>query len=115
MTEKLKSRLRAGTPLMWINTAMGSVSDANVPVSPAQVQEAEQNWRDLAPLLAQCFPELEPTGGVVSSELIEVPRLAQALGYEQGRHFVKADHALPVAGSVKARGGIPAHGVQDYI
>ncbi|MBI1494394.1 D-serine ammonia-lyase [Halocynthiibacter styelae] len=103
---QLKSRLQKGTPLLWVNPDQIPVLMAEVPVRPAQVKDAEQNWRDLAPLLQQCFPELQGPNGAISSDLIEVATLAQVMGNDQGRHFVKGDHALPVAGSVKARGGI---------
>lgn len=91
---------------MWINPGLGLVADVRVPVWPAQVAEAEANWRALAPLLKRCFAGLEQSGGVIASELIGVPDLAEAMGQDRGRFFVKGDHALPVAGSVKARGGV---------
>lgn len=103
---QLKSRLQKGAPLLWVNPDRVPVLMADVPVQPTQVKDAEQNWRDVAPLLQQCFPELQDKNGAISSELIAVEGLAQSLGNDQGRHFVKADHALPVAGSIKARGGI---------
>ncbi|WP_166416483.1 D-serine ammonia-lyase [Cochlodiniinecator piscidefendens] len=103
---KLKSRLQAAQSLLWINPEQVCVSMADVPVHPNQVKEAEQNWRDLAPLLQRCFPELSDHSGAIASELIPVDALAREMGYAHGRHFVKGDHALPVAGSVKARGGI---------
>jgi D-serine dehydratase len=68
-----------------------------------------------APLLADLFPELAPTGGVIASELLPIPGLAGMVRDPDGNPavaarslFLKADHALPVAGSVKARGGVHA-------
>ena len=63
----------------------------------------------LAPVLETCFPELKASKGRIQSKLIEAEDLRGALGYgtsEYGRVFVKADGDLPVAGSIKARGGV---------
>ena len=106
MDDELEARLRASEPLLWINQNKRPVAEVHVPVQPEQVREAEQNWRHLAPLLKQCFADLEASNGVIASELHDVPELARSLGYNKGRFFVKGDHALPVAGSVKARGGV---------
>ena len=106
-----RADLLAGRPTLWLNPdlRMGGISAPTLPVRPEQVDEAIANWRRLAPLLAMCFPELGATGGEIRSAMIEVKGLRGALGYagpEFGRVFVKADNALPVAGSIKARGGV---------
>ncbi|MFY0311569.1 D-serine ammonia-lyase [Leisingera sp. D0M16] len=106
MDKTLLRRLRALEPLMWINPGLGRAAEAQVPVRPEQVAEAEQNWRALALLLRRRFPELDQSGGAIASDLIDVAELAEAMGQGHGRYFVKGDHALPVAGSVKARGGV---------
>ncbi|OCJ66556.1 D-serine ammonia-lyase [Agrobacterium tumefaciens] len=101
----------AARPTLWVNPEYraGAINDTLLPVRPYQVDEAQANWARLAPLLATCFPELEISGGAIRSELIELTALRDALGYGGeafGKVFVKADSALPVAGSIKARGGV---------
>jgi len=63
-----------------------------------------------APLLARLFPETAPADGRIDSALVDVGVLRGALGLDSasGRLMVKADHALPIAGSIKARGGLYA-------
>ncbi|OJU88859.1 MAG: D-serine ammonia-lyase [Shinella sp. 65-6] len=101
----------AARPTLWTNGLYreNAIADASLPLAPSQVDEAEANWKRLAPLLAACFPELDATAGAIRSDLIELDALREALGYGGagfGRVFVKADSALPVAGSIKARGGV---------
>jgi D-serine dehydratase len=101
----------AGRPALWLNPNLkpDGISDPTLPIRSAQVGEAEENWRILAPVLKTCFPELEASDGKIISQLIETKDLRVALGYagpEYGRVFVKADNDLPVAGSIKARGGV---------
>ena len=71
------------------------------------VSVAQARMQRFAPLLSALFPELQATEGQVCSPLISVPQLQQALipTATNERLWVKADHLLPVAGSVKARGG----------
>ena len=101
----------AGRPTLWLNPSLkaNGIADPALPVRSSQVKEAEQNWELLAPLLQVCFPELVESKGRIQSKLIEATSLRQAVGYgatEYGRVFVKADGDLPVAGSIKARGGV---------
>ncbi|WP_049735605.1 D-serine ammonia-lyase [Rhizobium ecuadorense] len=101
----------AGRPTLWLNPSYRkqAIDTSDLPVSPADVKSARQNWQRLAPLLAECFPELKDTGGEIRSELVELKELREALGYrtrEFGNVFIKADSHLPVAGSIKARGGV---------
>jgi D-serine dehydratase len=101
----------AGRPALWLNPDLmrDGISKAALPVTAAQVAEAEANWQALAPVLQVCFEELKSSQGRIESKLIEATALRQPLGYASsdfGRVFIKADNDLPVAGSIKARGGV---------
>lgn len=106
-----RSDVLSARPTLWANPlyAADAIDDPSLPVMPSDVDEAQANWTRLAPLLVACFPELAATNGAIRSELVELQSLRDALGYagpEFGTVFVKADSALPVAGSIKARGGV---------
>ena len=77
-------------------------------ISLADIQASQDRFDRFAPLLARLFPELAESNGRIESELLETPALAAAVGTGAagGRMMVKQDHLLPVAGSIKARGGI---------
>lgn len=80
-------------------------------VTPAMVDKAAERLERYAPLLAYLFPELEASKGIVESPLVPVQAFSDygpAAGY-----WLKADHALAVAGSVKARGGF--HEVLEFV
>jgi D-serine dehydratase len=105
--------LKIGAPVLWASALSPEQrSSAGGPafngISRADVDATVARLRRFAPLLARLFPELENTEGVIESPLLPAPRLQAALGLaaEHGTLMVKADHALPVAGSIKARGGI---------
>lgn len=107
----IRSDVLAAHPTLWTNPSYrpGAVNDATLPVRPEQVEDAQRYWQRLAPLLETCFPELKASGGAIRSDLVELQDLSPALGYDGqafGRQFIKADSHLPVAGSIKARGGV---------
>ncbi|WP_198971923.1 D-serine ammonia-lyase [Xylophilus sp. ASV27] len=99
--------LKHGRPVLWTSERRGS-GEQDSRISPADVDAAAARLRRFAPLMALLFPELAPSAGVIESDLLPVPQLQQALALppDFGALLVKADHALPVAGSIKARGGI---------
>ncbi|PXW95245.1 D-serine ammonia-lyase [Sphaerotilus hippei] len=105
--------LRQGRPLLWCNP--GLQPEQPPAISLADIEAAQRRLRRFAPLLGRLFPELAACGGVVESALLPVPRLGQALGLADdfGRLLIKADHGLPVAGSIKARGGF--HEVLEHV
>ena|GEM_PF-582956 len=104
-------RLRRGEPFLWPNPKWQPVSaclDALL-FQARHIADAEARWQCFAPLLETLFPELRSSHGIIDSPLLPAPRLAErVLPPDGGRLLVKADHALPVAGSIKARGGIYA-------
>ncbi|TWI35231.1 D-serine ammonia-lyase [Paracoccus sulfuroxidans] len=107
-----REALLAGQPVLWLNPRLQpqGIEDPALPVRPDQVAVAEANWQRLAPLLQALFPDLAATSGRIRSDLVALePPLRRAIGQdgpEFGQIFVKADNALPVAGSIKARGGV---------
>ena len=104
--------LRSARPTLWAGRGPQARSGLQIPAS--QVQQAVQRFERFAPLLQRLFPELEASRGRIESELLPVPHMQQALGLPEamGSLLLKADHGLPVAGSIKARGGV--HEVLEY-
>ncbi|MCJ9427986.1 D-serine ammonia-lyase [Kordiimonas marina] len=96
--------------IFWLNPSRhGTDSDrTGAALTRADFVDACDRFKQMTPALRQLFPDLDAIGGVRSA-LIPVPRLQDALFDDPdavGQLFVKADHDLPVAGSIKARGGI---------
>lgn len=58
--------------------------------------------------LTTIFPELASTNGLIESPLFsDLPAIDKVVGTPlKGKALIKADHLLPIAGSIKARGGI---------
>jgi D-serine dehydratase len=106
----LATRIATAQPALWRNTGRRSLASlaAHLADCPAAIDEAETRLRRFAPLLARLFPELAASAGVIESPLIPLPGFAERLGAGPARVLLKADHTLPVSGSVKARGGIHA-------
>ncbi len=97
-------------PVLWTQglTPRLDVHDEGVAALSAQaIEAARQRFERFAPLFADLWPELVPSQGRIESALVAVPRLQAALGMpaDSGMLLAKCDHMLPVAGSVKARGG----------
>ena len=83
----------------------------SINVTSTMVQTAAERLQRYAPLLAYLFPELEKSQGLIESPLMPIKPFndyGPAAGY-----WLKGDHALAVAGSVKARGGI--HEVLEFV
>lgn len=102
-------------PVLWTRPACRSSTGApGARFLMDQVLSAQERFARFAPLLAELFPELAATEGVIESPLLPAAAMEAAIGMAPGtgRLWIKADHALPVAGSIKARGGI--HEVLEF-
>lgn len=98
-------------PFLWLNDGWLPLQKARAagPLGLDHVLDAERRLGRFMTLLAALFPELAPTGGLIESPLYPGEPLRQAMmggRSSSGWWFIKGDHALPVAGSIKARGGI---------
>ena len=107
----VRRSLLSREPFLWLNDSWRPLLSARRGrrFDWSDVCDAQARWERWASLLAKLFAELEPSGGIIESRLHRADALGSLImeGRERcGRWFVKCDHALPIAGSIKARGGI---------
>lgn len=109
----LFANILAGQPVSWCNSARVPFAEAlnDIALTAEDVQQASKRLQRFAPFLAEAFPEVAESGGIIESELQEVPAFARALTERYHLSAVpslwlKKDSHLPISGSVKARGGI---------
>ena len=104
----LLARLQGKTPTLWVNDRLGQPLAPNSDSTDA-ILDAQARMQRFAPLLADLFPELAGTDGHIESALMPADALKRVVvrgdADDASAWFVKRDDALPVAGSIKARGG----------
>lgn len=112
LNQQALDALRQARPAFWAGRS--ECCSSALTLGHDQVAQAVERIKRFAPLLQKLFPELQASDGRIESPLLAVPAMQQTLGLPQamGQLWVKADHSLPVAGSVKARGGV--HEVLEY-
>lgn len=116
--------VRRGEPCVLLNPHRQPLPQAfEVPatkISDERMAEAEQRWDNWREPLQRLFPELKESEGWIESplqalpedffreknELLIAPRGIDPAGGADSKYWIKLDSHLPVAGSVKARGGI---------
>lgn len=100
---------------LWINDKYlpFEMTDAlcQLIVTDEDIADAEARLKKFAPYIKKCFPETIPDDGLIESPLAEISKMKERIEAEYdadipGRFFLKLDSHLPIAGSVKARGGI---------
>jgi D-serine dehydratase len=105
--EALWATLRQKQPTLWINQRLGEDLPDWAPTA-AELSAVRSRLARCEPLMAALFPELAASGGKIESALMPARPLQQRLDKSGGSGeawFIKRDDSLPVAGSIKARGG----------
>lgn len=110
-TDAILEAMKAARPVFWSNLDKPPAREvlAGLPMGMDDILEAERRLERFAPFIRSVFPE---TGqGLIESPLVPVPAAREALEKAYGKAipgtlWIKADSELPVAGSIKARGGI---------
>lgn len=99
-------------PVFWANPELKRMSDVPpLPINHEDILEADQRLQRFAPFFRKAFPETKATDGIIESPLRHIPNMTSRLQeqYEQtiaGQLYLKCDNELPIAGSIKARGGV---------
>lgn len=99
-------QLRSAKPLIWLNSHYQCDQHPDGQPDNSELRLAADRLQRFAPLLQTLFPELIPSQGLIESPLLAADSLNRQINSLGGTLFLKADHALPIAGSIKARGGI---------
>ena len=98
--------------MLWLNPELKSVRPQDVMngYKFIHVKAAQNRFMRFLPYIAKAFPETAAKKGVIESPLLEIPAMREWANENgagiTGRVFLKDDARLPIAGSVKARGGI---------
>jgi D-serine dehydratase len=106
ISEQQQQLIRQGIATTWLNNAYGDATSALQKPDIADIHQANDRLIRFAPLLQQLFPELEKSAGIIESPLHIAQSLNKAVNPLGGALYLKMDNDLPVAGSIKARGGI---------
>ncbi|WP_155592932.1 D-serine ammonia-lyase [Lysinibacillus cavernae] len=96
--------------VLWENTNWMRTPQTNL-FTMLEVEEAEETLHRFSSYLKVAFPELVESDGLIESIIKEIPAMKSALEQKYGvsipgQLLLKCDHALPISGSIKARGGI---------
>lgn len=109
----LLSTLQHREPLLWLNPAVAPALrileelHSEYGIGLQDIEKADRLLRRWSNALTRLFPELADAEGIIESPLLPLEHASTVTGaHLAGRFLIKADHALPVAGSIKARGGI---------
>ncbi|WP_404452759.1 D-serine ammonia-lyase [Virgibacillus necropolis] len=98
--------------VLWLNPSMKLMKDLpGIPIDKNDIEGAEQLWQRFAPFLAKEFPETKETNGIIESPLRKIDKMKKELekdhfSFSGGDLYLKCDNELPIAGSIKSRGGI---------
>ena len=98
---------------VWINPNEIDYSEyeKELPISDEELKDAEERLKRFAPFIKKVFPETAETNGIIESPLELIFNMQKELEEKYqvnipGKLYLKMDSHLPVAGSIKARGGV---------
>ena len=113
MKNEIVKKIAEKQELVWINPKMMNYAEyeKNLPVSDEELKDAEERLKRFAPFIKKSFPETADTNGIIESPLESIFQMQKELEKKYdtkipGKLYLKMDSHLPVAGSVKARGGV---------
>ncbi|MGF7056781.1 D-serine ammonia-lyase [Brassicibacter mesophilus] len=96
--------------VFWTNQSYCN-SFTHSALSNKDIDDAEKRLLRFASYIKEAFPEAKSTDGIIESPLFHIPTMKAASEklYNTelfGSLWLKGDNLLPIAGSIKARGGI---------
>lgn len=103
----LIKNLQSLEEVIWLNPHYKKKEKDIDGLSFADIKDAEARLNRFAAFFRVVFPDTVKSDGIIESELLSLENFSSLYyGDTIGKVLLKGDHALPVAGSIKARGGI---------
>ncbi|MGE7022230.1 D-serine ammonia-lyase [Solibacillus cecembensis] len=107
----LIERLQNEQYVFWVNPKKTTEKQIFEQVSMEMVRDAEKRLQRFSSYIMEVFPLTKFSNGLIESDVIEIPSMKKLIegrrGFDiPGKLMLKCDHSLPIAGSIKARGGI---------
>ena len=99
--------------VVWFNPNITTLKEGlpYVGLDAANIKDASERLKRFAPYLMKAFPETAASNGIIESSVVDIDKMKSCLEAQYdtqilGRLMLKKDSHLPIAGSIKARGGI---------
>ncbi len=98
--------------VFWLNPKYQKDNNNDVlEITLSDIKEAEARLKRFAPYIQKVFPETKGSNGIIESALEDIDdfksELVDLFNTDMpGQLYIKRDDNLPIAGSIKARGGI---------
>ncbi|MBK3494954.1 D-serine ammonia-lyase [Viridibacillus sp. YIM B01967] len=100
--------------ILWVNgkfNVQAGINHADESINQIAIDDAAGRLQRFAPFIANAFPETALSKGIIESEIMVINEMKSVLKsrYDvaiEGKLLLKCDNALPISGSIKARGGI---------
>lgn len=104
---EILEKMKKAEPVFWQNDAKKSWAEIkDLPISINEIDEAAQRLQRFASFFLKVRPETESKNGLIESDLFHAKNLEKQYARTNEQIFLKRDDRLPIAGSIKARGGI---------
>jgi len=109
--ESIFENMKSLKEVFWINDNYESFEKiaGTLPISYEDVLNTEKRLKRFAPYIEKVFPEVKD--GIIESPICPIENMKKRMEKDfkkdiYGNLLVKRDDSLPIAGSIKARGGI---------
>jgi D-serine dehydratase len=108
ISSSVRRSLQSATPCFWPNPHVRPPTEVlpTLSLRRSDMTEAVGRFAAAEPLVEHCFPDTRSSCGRIESPLRQARHAETLMAPGAGTLWFKCDHDLPVAGSVKARGGL---------
>lgn len=107
----LIEKLQSEQYVFWENERLATKKQTFESITMDMIRDAEKRLKRFSSYIKVAFPLTKFSDGLIESDLKEIATMKKLIegrrGFSiPGTLMLKCDHALPIAGSIKARGGI---------